>query len=445
MMLDFNLLFEKGRQAGLEEMEVYFVDSENFSCKVFEQEVDAYSVSATKGLSFRGLYNGKMGYTYTEKADNEAIDFLVASALENACLIEKDDVQEIYGGDAYYEPLNLYAPDLENVEAEEKINFLKAVEAKVLAMDPRIKSVNYNSFANGATTTRLVNSKGLDLSQPSNYAYTYVSVLASSDGENKTAGDFIVSQDFADYDADVFAKGLAQKALSKLGSIKPQSDTYPILLKNQVAADILEAMSGSFSAESVRKDLSRLKDKLGTVIANPLLTIMDDPHLEGGLGSASFDGEGVATFAKYVVYEGKLLTYLHSLTTAKHFGVKSTGNGFRSGFKGPVSISPSNLYIQPGTDSFEELARKVDNGIYITDVQGLHSGLNSISGDFSLSASGYLVTNGAIGQPVHEITIAGNFFEMLNDIKGIGADLDFGASSVGCPSIWIGALAVSGE
>jgi len=444
-MLDFNLLFEKGRQAGLTDMEVYFVEDENFSCKVFEQEVDAYSVSATRGLSFRGIYNEKMGYTYTEKADNDAIDFLVQSAVENARLIEKDDIQEIYAGDDYYETLDLYTPELENVEAEEKINFLKAVEAKALALDPRVKSVNYNSFANGTSLLRLVNSKGLDLSQQANYAYTYVSVLVSSGEENKTAGDFIVSQNFGDYDADTFSKNLVQKALSKLGSIKPKSATYPILLKNQVMADILESMSGSFSAESVKKDLSRLKDKLGTVIANPVLTIMDDPHLDNGLGSAAFDGEGVSTFAKYVVYEGKLMTYLHSLSTAKHFGVKSTGNGFRSGFKGPVSISPSNLYIEPGTDSFDQLARAMGDGLYVTDIQGLHAGLNGISGDFSLSASGYLVADGVVGQPVHEITIAGNFFDMLNDIKGIASDLDFGASNIGSPSIWIGALAVSGE
>ena len=444
-MLNFDLLFEKGRQAGLVDMEAYFVEDESFSCKVFEGEVDAYSVSTTRGLSFRGIYNQQMGYTYTEKIDDGSIPFLVNSAIENALLIEKDDIQEIYEGDPRYEELELYEPQLEEVSAEEKIQFLKAVEAKALALDPRIKSVNYNSFANGTSSLRLINSKGLDLSQKANFAYAYVSVLANDGEENKTAGDFLVSQDFSTYDPDAFAVGLAQKALQKLGSIKPQSGIYPILLKNQVAANMLDAMSGSFSAETVRKDLSRLKGKLGTLIADPSLTILDDPHLDKGLGSAAFDGEGVATFPKYIIYEGKLLTYLHSLATAKHFGVKSTGNGFRGGFKGPVSINPSNMYIVPGDNSFNDLVETIADGIYITDIQGLHSGLNTISGDFSLSASGFLLEDGRIGTPIHEITIAGNFFDMLTSIKRIGDDLDFAASNVGSPSLWVGSLSVSGE
>jgi len=444
-MLDYNLLFEKGRQSGLTDMEVYVVEDETFSCKVFEGEVDAYSVAATRSLSFRGLYNEKMGYTYTEKIHSDSIDFLVESAIENALLIEKDDVQEIYGGDGHYEALDLYEPALETVEAEEKIAFLKAVEAKALALDPRVKSINYNSFANGTSSSRLINSKGLDLSQQANYAYAYVSALVSENDENKTAGDFIVSQDFSKFEAEPFAVALVEKALNKLGSSIPASGTYPVLLKNLVAGQLLDAMSGSFSAENVRKDLSRLKDKLSAQIAAPVFTIMDDPHLDNGLGSAAFDGEGVATFSKYVVYQGKLLTYLHSLATAKHFGVKSTGNGFRSGFKGPVSISPSNMYVLPGADSFETLAQNMRTGIYITDIQGLHAGLNSISGDFSLSASGFMIENGQVGKPIHEITIAGNYFDMLNDIQHIGSDLDFGASSIGSPTLWIGSLAVSGQ
>ncbi|MCL1949570.1 MAG: TldD/PmbA family protein [Turicibacter sp.] len=444
-MLDFNRLFEAGKRAGLLDMEVYFVEDENFSCKVFEGEVDSYAVSATRGLSFRGIYNGKMGYTYTEKADDSSIPFLVESAVENARLIEKDDVQEIYGGDSHYETLELYDARLEAVEAASKIDFLKQVEEIAKSLDDRIKSVNYNAFANGVSNVRLVNSKGLDLSQKANYAYTYVSVLASVGGENKTAGGFIVSQDFSKYDPKEFAARLVGKAVAKLGSTKPKSAMYPVLLHNLVAGDLLEAMSGSFSAESVKKDLSRLKDRLGETIASTALTIMDDPHLDGGMGSAAFDGEGVATFSKYIIYEGKLLTYLHSLSTAKHFGVKSTGNGFRSGFKGPVSIGPSNMYVLPGEKSFDELVRAMGNGIFITDIQGLHAGLNGISGDFSLSANGFLVEDGKVGKPVHEITIAGNFFDMLGDIQAIGSDLDFGASSVGSPSIWVGGLSVAGE
>ena len=145
---------------------------------------------------------------------------------------------------------------------------------------------------------------------------------------------------------------------------------------------------------------SILKDKIGTLVASPLLILIDDPHLVDGMGSSSFDGEGVATHAKDIISQGILKTYLHSLTTAKVFGVNPTGNASRKSFKSSVNIAPTNMYIQPSKTSFDELVTTIYEGLYITDVQGLHAGLNSISGDFSLSASGFLIENGKITTPL---------------------------------------------
>ena len=153
----------------------------------------------------------------------------------------------------------------------------------------------------------------------------------------------------------------------------------------------------------------------------------------------------MATFAKEVITKGILNTYLHSLTTAKTFNVQPTGNASRASFKSSVNISPSNMYIKPQQTSFDEILQQVSNGIYVTDVQGLHAGLNAISGDFSLSASGFLIEDGKVTKPVHEMTIAGNFFDVLNHIVGVGNDLDFGPSNVGSPTLWIESLAVAGE
>lgn len=444
-MINLDLLFEAGSKAGLTDMEVYVVKNDNFSCKVFEQNVDSYSVSKTQGLSFRGVYEGKMGYTYTEKCDDSSIPFIVSSVIDNALLIEKDENEELYTGNDNYVSLNLYNESFNEVSALDKINFLKEVENECFALDSRVKSVDYCAFSNGTTEVALKNTKGLDVSERQNFAYTYVSVLVSENGENKNDGDFIISTDFNDYEPKSLAKKIVSAALSQLGATKVKSGTYPIVLKNLVAGSILEAMSGIFSAEAVLKDLSRLKDKVGTSIANPLITIIDDPHLENGMGSSSFDGEGVATFAKEVITKGILNTYLHSLITAKTFNVQPTGNASRASFKSSVNISPSNMYIKPQQTSFDEILQQVSNGIYVTDVQGLHAGLNAISGDFSLSASGFLIEDGKVTKPVHEMTIAGNFFDVLHHIVGVGNDLDFGPSNVGSPTLWIESLAVAGE
>lgn len=444
-MMNFDLLFETGLKAGLTDMEIYLVKNDNFSCKVFEQNVDSYSVSKTQGLSFRGVYEGKMGYTYTEKCDDSSIPFLVSSVIDNALLIEKDENETLYPGDEHYTSLNLYNDSFNEISALEKINFLKDVERECLAIDSRVKSVDYCAFSNGTTEVTLKNTKGLDVSERQNFAYTYVSVLVSENGENKNDGDFIISTNFNDYNPKTLANKIVSNALSQLGAKKVKSGSYPIVLKNLVASDILEAMSNIFSAEAVLKDLSRLKDKIGMMIANPLITIIDDPHLENGMGSSSFDGEGVATFLKEVVTNGVLNTYLHSLTTAKSFKVAPTGNASRASFKSSVNISPTNMYIKPQSTTFDEIIKQVENGIYITDVQGLHAGLNAISGDFSLSASGFLIENGEVTNPVHEITIAGNFFDLLHQIIGVGNDLDFGPSNIGSPTLYVQSLTVAGE
>ncbi len=444
-MINFDNLFAAGYEAGLTDMEVYVVKNNKFSCKVFEQNVDSYSVSVTQGLSFRGVYEGKMGYTYTEKCDDSSIPFIISSVIHNAIILEKDENEELYSGDACYTSLNLYHPKFNDIPPLEKINFLKEVESACFALDPRVKSVNYCVFSNGTSEIMLKHTKGLDLSERQNFAYSYVSVLVSENGENKTDGDFIISTDFKDYQPQLFAKKIVSRALSQLGAQRVKSGNYKILLRNLVAGEILDAMSNIFSAEAVIKDLSRLKDKVGARIANPLLTLIDDPHLKDGMGSASFDGEGVATYSKEIVTNGILNTYLHSLTTAKIFNVNSTGNASRSSFKSSVNISPTNMYIKPTNTSFDDLVTNIQDGLYITEIQGLHSGLNSISGDFSLSASGFLIKNGEIDTPIHEMTIAGNFFDLLEKIEEIGNDLDFGPSNIGSPSLAIKSLTVAGE
>ena len=169
--------------------------------------------------------------------------------------------------------------------------------------------------------------------------------------------------------------------------------------------------------------------------------------MNGG-ASAAFDGEGVATRTKDVIEKGRLVTFLHNLKTAKKDGVEPTGNASRASFKSPVGISPTNFFIQPGEKSYDQLVADLSDGIIIIDVQGLHSGANPVSGDFSLGAYGYLVEKGKVVRPVDQITIAGNFFKLLAAVEEVGSDLQFGTPGprghIGSPSLLISSLSVAG-
>ena len=440
-----DLLFKKAKERCVENFEIYYTSSKSSSIKVFNQEVDSYSDSNSQGISFRLMENGKMGYSYTESISEKEIDFLINEALENASIIENDDIEEIYKGGEEYKELELYNPDLETVSIGDKISLLMNTEKITKEMDSRIKRVNYCVFGNGSSTRIIKNSKGLNLSEKGNSAYIYVSVVAEDNGITKSGSGFKVSNDFSLFDADTVAKDAVEDAVSKLNPVSIESKQYKVIIKNKAFASMLGAFTGIFSSDNVQKGVSKLKEKLGTSIASSKVTLIDNPHMKNGMASSSFDAEGVPTKYKEIVKNGILTSYFYNLKTAKKDGVQSTGNASKGGYKGTLGISPSNFYMKEGETTFNELLESVGNGVLITSLSGLHSGLNSISGDFSLASEGFAVSEGKISSPLKQITVSGNFFELLKEIYLLGDDLDFGLSPVGAPSVLISNLDISAD
>lgn len=438
-------LLEKGKQAGFEDMEVYIQGSSSMDIKVFKGELDKYTIADGEGMSFRGVCNGNMGYAYSEKVDRSSVDMLIEGAKQNASVIEDEDKEFIFGGSESYREVESYNSELEAVDTSKKIDFAMELERVALSLDERVESVSTCLYGESSGYSVLVNSKGLVLEDRSNMAYGYISVKVKDGDDIKTADRYVLSNDFSVFDVSELAKEAVDEAISMIGAKSVESGDYEIVLRNDVAASFIDSFEGIFSAEAVQKDLSLLKGKLGEQIAVPELTIVDDPFLENGMGSTGFDSEGVATVYKKLIENGELKTYLHSLKTAKKDGVEPTGNGFK-GYKSSISIAPTNFYVENGAHSFEDMIKSVKRGILVIDLQGLHSGLNSVSGDFSLSAYGYLVENGAIVRPVNQITVAGNFYKLIKEIEMIGDDLEFILpGNIGSPSIKIKSLSVAGE
>ena len=405
-----NSLFKKAKEAGFTEYEVYYVDRESLSISVYKEEVEKYNLNNSAGLSFRGKFGDRIGYSYTEILDQDAIEMLVKKAKENVLAIENNDIQFIYEGDREYKEISTYHDALEN-----------------LAPD------------------RIINSKGLNLKNKSNLLTAYV-VPIVKDGDNMYDGcGYVVAKSLDEVDPVKIAKMGVDEALSKIGASSVPAGNYKVIINNEAMVSLLSTFAGIFSGDAVQKGLSLLKGKEGEKIASDIVNLVDDPHLKDGLASVAFDDEGVATAKTYLIQDGKLNTLLHNLKTANKAGVKSTGNGFKSSYASPISVSPTNFYIEPGVNSLEEMTKKIDKGLIITDLAGLHSGANSITGDFSLAAKGFYVENGVKTHPVEQITVAGNFFTLLTDIEEVGSDLKFPMSSVGSPSVMIKELSIAGE
>lgn len=434
-----------GKKEGFAECEVFYRGGKSFEVLVLEGEVANYENSRQEGLSFRGNLNGRTGYAYTEQLTEAAIPYLVETAKENAALLSPEDREDLYEGEESYPHLEGVNEELEQLQVEEKIAAAMRMEQAALAGAEEVASLDYCALGTGLAELAIKNTKGLDVSFAKNFATAYVSAIAKKGEETKTGSYFWKDQDWKGFDPEATGREAAIRAAAYLGASSVPSGKYDVVLDGRAMVALLGAFAGIFFAENVQKGFSLLKDKTGAKIASEKVTLRDDALLPGGYASIPFDSEGVSGKNKAVIEKGVLKTLLYNRKTAKKDGVKSTGNGFKAGLTGSVKTGCTNFYLEKGEISREDLFRQMGNGLFITSLMGLHAGTNAVSGDFSLSAEGFNIENGQIGKPVEQITIAGNFYHLLEMVEELADDLYFGSGGVGSPSILIRGLDIAGN
>lgn len=438
------LVFDLAQQAGFTQSEIYYAASDGFSVNISQGEIEDYTVENIAGLSFRGLYQGRMGYAATEVFSEQAARQLVDAALGNAQVIEDDDVQEIFAGSETYAQVDAFSPALEQVSAADKIARAQQLEQAMLTADERVLRSESAVISTSKSSVSIQNTKGLNLNHTSNMALSYAIPIVR-DGEGMNNGmAFKIARDFDQLDPTALAQQSVQEALGYVGASSIPSGSYKAALRYDVMYTLLEVFSGIFVAEQAQKGLSLLKGKVGQTIAAPCVTLIDDPLLPGGFASTPFDAEGVATRTKAVIENGVLTTLLYNLKTAAKDGVATTGNAVKGGYAAPVKTAPFNFYLQPGELSPEALYAKMGRGVLICDLAGTHAGANAATGEFSLSAKGFWIEDGKIVKPVEQITVAGNFYELLKGITDVGSDLEFSMSCCGSPTVLLDSLAVAG-
>lgn len=429
---------------GFTDCEVFYLGGESFEVLLMEGEVSNYENSSESGISFRGTYEGCTGYAFSERLEEESIKFLLTAAKENAMLMSEEEREDLFGGEKYPE-FNGYYPELEQVCVEKRIQLAKRMEEAALNGAENIASLDYCVLGIAKREVAIVNSLGLDISYTKNFASGYVSAIARNGEETKTGAAFWKGTDWADFDPEETGRRAARRGASLLGAGSVDSSTYAAVFDGKAMTSLLSSFSGIFFAENVQKGFSLLKDRLDEKIAASCVTLRDDALLEGGYASVPFDSEGVVGKNKAVIENGCLKTLLYNRKSAKKDGMDSTGNGFKAGLTAPVKTACTNFYLQKGEHALDEIMKQMGNGLFITDFMGLHAGTNAISGDFSLSAEGFLVENGKVIRPVEQITIAGNFYALLLDILAVGEDLYFASSGKGSPSVLVGKIAVAGK
>ena len=439
--MNYKKFFDLAKEAGIEEAELSYSTSSSLSISLFHGEIDSYNSANDATFMLRGIYKGKMGSVVSDVYNNSLIPFFVKKIIENASVIENDDPVFIFKGSEKYKKINTFNRDLPKIPVEDKIKKLFELEDKIRHGDKRIVEVQTVQFGEDSSSSVILNSHGLKLSQKNNLFY-YVGAAVAKEGEQiKTGFDSYFGNDFSKFNVDELAKKIVTTTVDQLGGEACATSTYKVVLSPDVVNTFMKAYVNSAIAEDVQKNSSLFIGKLGQKVASNKVTIEDKP-LEKTVFARSFDDEGVATSNRAIIKNGVLQTYLYNLTTAAKENVESTGHGAVGGSK--VYTSTWFLSMKPGKKSLEELFKEVGDGLFITDVQGMHAGLNPRNGDFSLQSTGYRIENGKRGKGLDIITVSGNLVDLFNNIITVGNDVEdyFGSR---CPSVIVKKLAVQGK
>ena len=446
--MDFNAIkaavVKAAEKAGIKEYEIYYVQDGGVSAETLKHEISTFSSSVSGGICFRCIVDGKMGYASSELMDVDEMEELVYRAASNAKYVEAEDDGVIFAGSPKYEKIN--APEPTILDAGDIKAMALAIQKEMYESSDKVIDGCASAVMSSEMTIRIFNSYGLDLENHVGRNLAYAQAAVNVDGE--PANSFTIRRGSRAEDFAGMAKEAAEEALAKIGAGHVATGTYSIVLDRSQMASILSAFSPIFSAKNAQHGMSLLAGKEGEKIASDCVTVTDDPFREGYELQTHFDAEGVATYRKNVIENGVLKTLLHNLSTAKKAGVETTGNASKAGYSGSVDISPYCFCIE-GSDLTEEaLFEKMGNGIYVTDLMGLHAGVNAITGDFSIEASGFMIENGKKGRPVKTFTIAGNFFTMLKNIDAVANNVKIGMggfTAFGAPSVLINSISVAGE
>lgn len=443
--MELQTIITRGLELGLAELEIYASDTLQKTIKIQNGTLDTLNIKKINSLSVRGKYNGKMGYYYIENPQLEDIEEIINKIILNAATITSSEEEILYDGLGEYKKIKPRKANFDEFTNIEKIELLKKIERGIKEADNRILTVSPCQFVESSTKIKIVNSKGLNLEKEVSYMYAYVAAMAS-DGVDNTMGYSIKAEfDLRKLNINEIISETVDRAIQALGAGRIKSGAYPIVFHRGVTSEIIEAFSSVFSSESALKKMTKLVGKEGEKIFGDNITIIDNPFDSNAAIISIFDDEGVPCEETEIVKNGVFNTFLYNLKTAKYFNKKSTGNGFKGGAGSNITVSNTNLCLKPGLKSVEELINSIDKGIYVTEISGLHAGLDPISGDFNVQSSGFIIENGKIASPVTLFVISGNFFDMLNNVEEIANNVERNYIDTAAPAIKIKSLMVSGE
>ena len=360
---------------GIAEYELYYQVGSSTSVDTFQHEINEFTSNLSGGLCFRAIVNGKMGYASTEELSPAQAKAVVAKAVDSALVLESEEAVFLGEGGQEYEPLEDRSYPLPTTE--ELVSKVLETTEKLYAADPMAVDGCQTQGIIETSEVAIYNSKGLDL-QLNTSAAGLVVVGVVSNGKEMSNDYQIKLGQLDKLDVDELVKKAINGAKEKLGGEVAPTGQYPVVFSPEAMTSLLGVYAGIFNSEAAQKGLSKLAGKEGETIAASCVNLIDDPFHKDNPEPMNFDAEGSPTHKKAVIENGVLNTLLYNLKTAAVAGKKTTGNASKAGYDSAVGIRPFTFYLEGGELTEEELLAKAGNGVYITDLSGLHAGADCL-------------------------------------------------------------------
>lgn len=423
-------------------VEILANEKKNTTVSVQGRKVDQFSFAETRQIGVRVIEGRHEGLAYSESLEPESLEDMLDEAVRNSKVIEKGFASTLRGSGSLPNMDFIFNPALDEVAPEEKVQEALNMEAAALDHDSRITNVAYAMYRDVWWRSTIANSNGLRSSYQANSCSAGVMCLAKDQDGNVSAGEFTVSRDFNKLGAIENAKHAARRTLERLGARRPTTGRYTVVFENRIAEDLVGMISGYFSAKSVDESTSPLKGKLGQKLFSPKFTLHDDATYKAGNASRPFDDEGYAGQRIVLIQNGEIVHFLTNSVLAAKMKLPHTAHASRSPAT-DLGVSPSNLIVQPGTQTLKELLQSDRQVILITNIMGM-AGFRAASGDFSLPVEGFLYENGQLKHGLKDFLISGNILGLFGSVEAFGNDVLMPLGSVICPSLLVRDLNVSG-
>jgi len=439
---------EAAKRSGASQADVLLVESDDREVRVRGDEIEFVKQAQERGLGIRTLVEGSGGLqtaiVSTSDLAPAAIDRMAEEAVALARATAPDPIAGIpEDGFATQIPdLELFDPSDQNVLLEARIEDAKRAEAAAREVDPRIDNSEGSQASSGFARIVYGNSRGFIGNYESASHGLFCEPLAR-DGDSMqrdywmTAGRRLSDLE----DPASVGRTAAGRVLRRLGAKRVPTCEVPILFDGITAPSLIGQLASCLSGYSIYRESSFLAERLGESIASDQITIIDDGRLPGGLGSKPFDGEGQATRRNVLVDGGRLETWLLDSYSGRKLGMASTGSASRGTGSAP-HVGTTNLWLEPGEGTLEELIAEIDRGLLVTELIGM--GFNPTTGDYSRGAAGLWIEKGEIVHPVEEITIAGNLGKMLEQVDRVGSELVW-RGRIAAPPLRVANMTVAGE